>query len=73
MDGADKKTLQAEINKSKNEIRKKYGWHFLAKSVADFCNITFFDVFEKTAQEIFSVVMIINAQIQINETQLINR
>jgi len=54
----------------KNEERKNYGWHFLAKDVADFCNVSFFEVFEKTACEILSIVMVMQSRIRINENSI---
>ena len=55
--------------KANQQEQKLYGWHLLAKDVADFCNLTFFEVFEKTAMEIFSTVQIMQAKIRINQNK----
>jgi hypothetical protein len=58
------------MEKEKAIERKNYGWHFLAKDVADFTNISFYDVFEKSAQEVLGTVMIMQAKIRVNENSI---
>jgi hypothetical protein len=65
--GNDQKTnWQSEINSERNEIQKQFGWHFLAKEVADFTNVSFFDVMDRSAREILGIIMIIQAKIKYN-------
>ncbi len=48
---------------------ENYGWHLLAADVASFTNISFYEVFERSAMEIFSTVMIMQAKIRLNENK----
>ena len=62
-------TLQAELQAETRKINETFGWHFLAKDVADFCNISFFEVYDKPAIEIFATVRIIQNKIFVKQYQ----
>jgi hypothetical protein len=40
---------------------------FLAKEVADYTNTTFFEIMERPAVEVLSLVMVIKAKIELNK------
>ncbi len=44
---------------------QNYGWHLLAKEVADFTNCTFFEVMDLTALEVAGLSSLIQAKAQL--------
>jgi len=60
-------TLQADIKEQKKEIYKTYGWYFLAKDIADFCNTTYLDILNTSALEVLGLIMVIQAKTEYNK------
>jgi hypothetical protein len=52
--------LALDNKEVKKEIFQRFGWHFLAKEVADFCNMTFFDVMYLPAVDVAGMAAIIH-------------
>lgn len=53
--------------KDAKQIKGLYGWHFLAKEVADYTNDTFFNILNKEAIDVLAVVMVMNAKIKLEK------
>ena len=50
------------------QIQRQFGWHFLAKEVAEYTGCTFFEVMEKrSALEVLGVTMLIQAKIEMEK------
>jgi len=62
-------TYQAEIGRQRRKINEAYSWHFLAKRVADWTNETFFVIMDKPAVEVFAIVLLMQAEINLNKTK----
>lgn len=56
----------------KKQLQEQYGWMFLAKQVADYCNDTFKNVLEYSAMEVMSLVMVIRAENELNKLSTTN-
>jgi hypothetical protein len=51
--------LAAENQEVNNQIYSKFGWFFLAKEVADFCNTDFYDIMYRPAVDVAGMTAII--------------
>src|SRR4051812_48744033 len=57
--------FQKELQEDRDEITNQYGWFFLAKEIADFCNDTYKNVLDYSATDVLSITMIIQAKIKL--------
>ena len=67
MDEERAATLQAENNQIKKKLQEQFGWFWLAKEVADYCNTTYFMIMERAAVEVLSLVIIIQNKTEFNK------
>jgi hypothetical protein len=60
-------SFDGENQKIAQSIQEIYGFHFLAKEVADYTNCTYFEIMDRSVQDVLGVVMVIQAKIEVNE------
>jgi hypothetical protein len=55
------------MGKVKNSIQNDFGWFFLVKEVSDWTNCSFFEIMDKPAVEILSIVLVMKSKIELNK------
>jgi hypothetical protein len=58
-----------QANAAETEI---YGWHFLAKDIADYANETLLNAYKIPAMEFFSIVSVMQSKIRMNQNTQVN-
>ncbi|GAA4326158.1 hypothetical protein GCM10023184_14670 [Flaviaesturariibacter amylovorans] len=59
-------TMQANQQEARKQIQQSYGWFFLGKQVADYTRCTYFEVMERPAIDVLSMVQIIKMENEMN-------
>jgi hypothetical protein len=68
-EGMDSNSIQKEMQEAIKKEHELYGWHFLANDVSDFTKISMFEVYDRSAMEILSIVRVMQAKIRVNQNK----
>jgi len=68
-DETEVSVLAQEVNESKKEFNKKYGWVKLTKDVSDYTNTSLFILFKNPAIEVLTIAQMMIEESEMNQVQ----